>query len=182
MDKLDRERKLELVKSHINSYPDFPKEGILFRDIFSVFHHHKASVVLQELITDHVKSVDKPVDAVVGLESRGFLFGPQIAITLGVPFVPIRKKGKLPGELVRMEYSLEYGKDVIELQKQSLSGKSSVLIVDDLLATGGTMKAACDLISSCGVDVAECFVIMELSGLGGKSKITAPFHSLICYD
>ncbi|KAF6215480.1 hypothetical protein GE061_010234 [Apolygus lucorum] len=182
MDELDRERKLELVKKHINSYPDFPKEGILFRDIFSVFNDQTASEVLQELIADHVKSIEKSVDAVIGLESRGFLFGPQIANTLSVPFIPIRKKGKLPGELVRIEYSLEYGKDVIELQKDSLCGKSSVLIVDDLLATGGTMKAACDLIKSCGVDVAECFVIMELSGLGGKSKIPAPFHSLICYD
>ncbi|CAB0002641.1 unnamed protein product [Nesidiocoris tenuis] len=108
-DDVERVKKIEFVKQHVRSYPDFPKKGILFRDIFSVFNDVEATRTLDCLIADHVKNLQKPIDAVIGLESRGFLFGPQIASILGVPFVPARKKGKLPGELMRIEYSLEYG-------------------------------------------------------------------------
>ncbi|CAB0008711.1 unnamed protein product [Nesidiocoris tenuis] len=108
-DDVERVKKIEFVKQHVRSYPDFPKKGILFRDIFSVFNDVEATRTLDCLIADHVKNLQKPIDAVIGLESRGFLFGPQIASILGVPFVPARKKGKLPGELIRLEYSLEYG-------------------------------------------------------------------------
>ncbi|BES88775.1 adenine phosphoribosyltransferase [Nesidiocoris tenuis] len=181
-DDVERVKKIEFVKQHVRSYPDFPKKGILFRDIFSVFNDVEATRTLDCLIADHVKNLQKPIDAVIGLESRGFLFGPQIASILGVPFVPARKKGKLPGELIRLEYSLEYGTDVMEVQKESLAGKKSVLIVDDLLATGGTMKAAVDLATSTGANVVECFVILELADLKGRDKIPVPCHSLIVYD
>lgn len=123
------------------------------------------------------------MDVVCGLEARGFLFGFQIAADLGVAFVPVRKKGKLPGELYSVEYALEYGTDKFEIQKNSIKAGQKVLIVDDLLATGGTMDAACRLIEKCGGQVAECLVVIELTGLKGREKLQGvQVHSFIQYD
>ncbi|XP_014274513.1 adenine phosphoribosyltransferase [Halyomorpha halys] len=173
--------KLRIVKENIRSYPDFPKKGVLFWDVFSILGNSQSLKALMDLLVDHVSSINSPIDAVIGLESRGFLLGPSIALSLDVPFVPIRKKGKLPGKLAEKEFTLEYGSDTFEIQRDSLKAGQSVLIVDDLLATGGTMNAACQLMDDLNVKVAECFVIIELTDLKGRDNIKYPIHSLIQY-
>ncbi|CAH1391652.1 unnamed protein product [Nezara viridula] len=178
---MSMDEKLRIVKENIRSYPDFPKKGVLFRDVFSVFSNTQALKALMDLIVDHVSSIQSPIDAVIGLESRGFLLGPSIALNLDVPFVPVRKKGKLPGELAEIQYKLEYGSDSFEIQRDSLKAGQSVLIVDDLLATGGTMGAACQLMDILNVKVSECFVVIELNDLKGRNNIKYPIHSLIQY-
>nr|CAD7432690.1 unnamed protein product [Timema monikensis] len=129
---------IELVKSNISSYPDFPKPGILFRDIFSIFNNPKAAKALDSVLLRYVRKIVPQTDVVVALESRGFLFGPTLALELGVPFVPVRKKGKLPGTVYQQSYALEYGTDILEIQASSIQLGQKVLIVDDLIATGGS--------------------------------------------
>ncbi|XP_053592837.1 adenine phosphoribosyltransferase-like [Microplitis demolitor] len=136
---------------------------------------------MNDLLIDHVKSL-KNVDVIVGLDSRGFLLGPILSTELGKPFVPIRKKGKLPGNIKRESYTLEYGEATVEIQTDSISKGKKVLIVDDLLATGGTMSAAIKLIEAIGAEVVECIVLMELNSLNGRSKISVPVFSLIQYN
>nr|CAD7398257.1 unnamed protein product [Timema poppensis] len=127
---------IELVKSNINSYPDFPKPGILFRDIFSIFNNPKAAKTLDSVLLRYVRKIVPQTDVVVALESRGFLFGPTLALELGVSFVPVRKKGKLPGTVYQKSFALEYGTDILEIQASSIQLGQKVLIVDDLIATG----------------------------------------------
>lgn len=156
---------------------------INFRDIFSALSHGDVCRALKELFLIHLKRSCPDVDVVCGLEARGFLFGFQIAADLGVAFVPIRKKGKLPGSLHSQEYSLEYGTDKFEIQKNSIKPGQKVLIVDDLLATGGTLNAACRLIEKCGAEVAECLIIIELRDLKGREKLEGTkVHTFIQYD
>ncbi|MCP4716907.1 MAG: adenine phosphoribosyltransferase, partial [Deltaproteobacteria bacterium] len=122
-------------------------------------------------------------DVVAGIESRGFILGVPLAMALGKGFVPIRKPGKLPAETVSAEYSLEYGTDRIEMHVDAVAKADRVLIVDDLLATGGTMKAACDLVEQCGAQVAECAFLIELAGLNGKDKLPGyKLNSMLTYD
>ncbi|GFO41107.1 adenine phosphoribosyltransferase [Plakobranchus ocellatus] len=173
--------RLSRIRNTLGAIPDFPKAGILFRDIFPVLRDAEVFKDLNEEIFEASKSYPD-VECVVGLESRGFLFGPILAQKLSVPFVPIRKKGKLPGELISQTYELEYGTDCCEIQKGSVSKGQKVLIIDDLLATGGTMKAACDLLEKLEADIVLCLCIIELTGLKGKSKIDKPFKSLITFD
>lgn len=170
---------IELVIKHIKSYPNFPKPGILFRDIFSIFNNTEATKALQSLISTHCSSLKGKINVVCALESRGFLFGPQIALELQVPFVPIRKQGKLPGDVAKISFELEYGTDVFEIQSSTIPSGSKVLLVDDLLATGGSLAAACKLITSLGGTVEQCLVIMELQDLKGRSNIPSSVHSLI---
>lgn len=145
--------------------------------------HGEVCAALKELFLAHIKRECPDVEVVCGLEARGFLFGFQIAADLGIPFVPIRKKGKLPGELYSQEYALEYGTDKFEIQKNAIKSGQKVLIVDDLLATGGTMEAASRLIEKCGGQVAECLAVIELVGLNGRSKLAGTkVHSFIQYD
>lgn len=123
------------------------------------------------------------IDVIVGLDARGFLFGFSMAAELGLPFVPIRKKGKLPGKCYSFEYGLEYGTDVLEIQENSLTTGQNVLIVDDLLATGGTLNGACELIRRTGAHVVDIIVIMELLSLNGRSNVPVKnIHALISYD
>lgn len=138
----------------------------------------EAFATLKDLLIEHAKTCEN-LSCVVGLESRGFLFGTIIASELNIPFVPIRKKGKLPGKLKSIEYKLEYGEDVFEVQIESLVGSMNVLIVDDLLATGGSLKAAVNLLKQCNANVLECFVVMELSELEGRDNLSVPVHSLL---
>ncbi|XP_022337843.2 adenine phosphoribosyltransferase-like [Crassostrea virginica] len=173
--------RIDRIKSEIKEYPDFPKPGILFRDIFPVLRKPDVFQELIDVMVDHIKAKAPDVELIVGLESRGFLFAPLIALRLNCGFAPVRKKGKLPGEKERVEYSLEYGTDVFEVQKESFKPGQSVVIVDDLLATGGTMKAACELIAKVGANVVDCLVVMELTDLNGRSKLTKPCSSLISY-
>jgi len=177
---MDKAQKLKLVKDAVTSYHDFPKPGIIFRDIFGIFKNVPALQAMKDLILEHVALLD--IELVVGLDSRGFLLGPLISFELAKPFIPIRKKGKLPGKLVQQSYTLEYGEDIIEMQINDLHGKKKVLLVDDLLATGGTMEAAEKLIKSAGMHIVECLAIIELTDLKGRSKLESPVHSLIQYN
>ncbi|KAG5339653.1 APT phosphoribosyltransferase, partial [Acromyrmex charruanus] len=177
---MDKNDKLQILKNAIKSYPDFPEPGIIFRDIFGVFNNITALRTMKDLIMEHILFLE--VDLVVGLDSRGFLFGPIISIELDKPFLPIRKKGKLPGKVIQQKYTLEYGEATFELQTEFINKGTRVLIVDDLLATGGTMAAAVQLIKSTGADIIECIVIMELTLLKGRDKVGVPVHSFIQYD
>ncbi|KAL1124597.1 hypothetical protein AAG570_001221 [Ranatra chinensis] len=136
-----------------------------------------------DLLFNHVDAVikGKSVSAIVGLDARGFLFGPSLALHLGVPFIPVRKSGKLPGEVSGMKFELEYGSDEFQIQKDSLKSGDSAIIVDDLLATGGSLSATCKLLEGLGVNVVECLVIMELKELKGRERLTSPVYSLLQY-
>ncbi|XP_023711779.1 adenine phosphoribosyltransferase [Cryptotermes secundus] len=177
---MDQEQKLEFVKNHIESYPDFPKPGILFRDLFSVLRNPCAFRALQEVMIEHVslQLTPKP-EAVVALDARGFLIGPLIALHFDIPFIPIRKRGKLPGQVIQVSFALEYGTDIFEIQSVGIKSGQNVLIVDDLLATGGSLNAACQLVQQLHATVLECLVIIELVDLKGRDNVKAPVHSLI---
>ncbi|XP_076633348.1 adenine phosphoribosyltransferase isoform X2 [Colletes latitarsis] len=155
-------------------------ESLIFRDIFSVFHNIVALRAMKDLIVEHTLFLE--VDLVVGLDSRGFLLGPMICIELGKPFVPIRKKGKLPGKVTQKDFTLEYGQEIFEIQTDCIKKDSRVLIVDDLLATGGSMAAAVELIKSTGAEVIECLVVIELNALKAREKLNVPVHSFVQYD
>ena len=164
----------KFVRESLVAYKDFPKPGITFQDVFSgIFLKPDALKTLMQLMREKAVSLEGEVDCVVGLDSRGFLMGPTMAEAIGVPFVPIRKKGKLPGDCCGTSYELEYGSAEIEIQTIGFkeNGLRKALIVDDLLATGGTMEAAVKLIRDCGATPVECFVIIELTGLEGRSRI-----------
>lgn len=138
---------------------------------------------IRDLLVERVKNANVKIDAIVGLDARGFLFGFTISAELGIPFVPIRKKGKLPGKCRSYEYTLEYGSGVLEIQESSIHTNQNVIIVDDLLATGGTLNAAYQLVTASGANVEEIIVIMELKSLNGRANIpTNKIHTLITYD
>lgn len=156
----------------IATHEDFPKPGISFKDMFPLLANPEAFANLIEKFVEMV--ADFKPDVIIGLESRGFLLGTPLALKLDIPFVPIRKKGKLPGELERVEYSLEYGTDIMEIQKSAvnlMSGKK-ILIVDDLLATGGTLNAACQLVNQiCPDSQIASLLLIELDFLKGRNRV-----------
>ncbi len=164
----------------IRAIPDFPKSGILFRDIAPALADPEA---FREII-DHMAASAREwgVEAIAGIESRGFLFGAPVALSLGMPFVPIRKVGKLPGETVQEEYVLEYGTAILEVQRDAALSGRRVVIVDDLLATGGTTRAAASLVAALGGTVAGISVLIELEALGGRSVLgKTPIQALLTY-
>jgi len=169
-DKCEHDNRVQTVLAAFEKHPDFPKPGVTFMDIFGVFRTPLALEALMSLATDFAMSHKDEIDVVVGLDARGFLLGPIMANALKKPFVPIRKKGKLPGNCFSIEYALEYGKSQVEIQKDSVNLDDRVLIVDDLLATGGTLSAAIDLVNKCGAKVALCWVVVELTDLCGRKK------------
>ncbi|XP_046752360.1 adenine phosphoribosyltransferase isoform X1 [Diprion similis] len=171
--------KIAVVRNAIGTYPDFPKPGVIFRDVFSILTNVSASQVLMDLMVEHARSLG--IDVIVGLDARGFLFGPLIAAKLEKPFVPIRKKGKLPGRVLSQSFKLEYGEDTFEIQENVLGKRKRVLVVDDLLATGGTMAAATQLLNLAEADV-HCLVVIELTSLNGRSKLSAPVHSIVQFE
>jgi len=173
------DERIQIVRSALKSYEDFPKPGIVFQDIFAVFSNPSALEALFGIAKDYSAAIKDDIDIIVGLDSRGFLFGPIMANFIGKPFVPARKAGKLPGICANVEYSLEYGSDKLEIQQDSMKRGDRVLVVDDLLATGGTMAAAVDLVKKVGGEVVSCWVVMELAGLKGRDKVHAPLHSVI---
>ncbi|KAK0048227.1 adenine phosphoribosyltransferase [Biomphalaria pfeifferi] len=175
------EEKLTRVRASIVDVPNFPKKGIIFRDIFPVLRNPPVFKDLIDLLINAVTESVPDAQCIVGLESRGFLFGPILAEQLNIPFVPIRKKGKLPGEILSVTYELEYGSDTFEAQSNSVAQGAKVVIVDDLLATGGTMKAACDLMVKLKAQVCLCLVIIELPSLKGRDKVSYPVKSLITF-
>ena len=170
-----------LLRQHIRDVPDFPKPGILFKDITPLLQKPD---VFQRIIDSFVERYkDEKVDVVVGIESRGFLFGTPIAHQLGASFVPVRKKGKLPYTTVDISYDLEYGSATIEMHTDAIGAGHRAVVIDDLLATGGTADAACQLIERQGGSVVECAFVVELAFLNGREKMgDRRIHSLVTYD
>ncbi len=169
------------LKDYVRSIPDFPEKGIIFRDVTSVLQDAQGLHASIDTMQACLEGVD--FDVVVGPESRGFIFGVPIAYNLGKPFVPIRKKGKLPCETIAEEYELEYGTAVIEIHKDAIKPGQKVVIIDDLIATGGTTSAMIRLIERLGGRVVKMVFLMELAGLLGRKKLQGyPVDSVICYD
>lgn len=171
----------EELRAGIRDVKDFPVKGIVFRDITTLLKNGELLRKSVDYMLEPFKEVK--LDKIVGIESRGFVFGTAIAYKLNVGFVPIRKPGKLPAEKIRQEYQLEYGSDAMEIHTDAVNPGESVLIVDDLLATGGTSLAACGLIKKLGGNIAGLSFLVELSFLGGRKLIDKyDIHSLIQYD
>lgn len=168
------------IKDHIRSIPDFPKPGILFYDISTLLSHPDAWQVAMGRMAKAV-SRHQP-DLLAGIESRGFLVAAPLALKLGCGFAMVRKKGKLPGRTIRYEYALEYGTDTIEIQHDAVEKGQRVVVLDDLLATGGTMAAAIQLFRNVGATVAGAACIIELTFLKGRAKLDVPFDALVAYD
>ena len=157
------------LKEHIRSIQDFPKEGILFRDITTLLKNPGALAETIDRLAEFAEGRD--IDVVVGMESRGFIFGTPLAVKIGRGFVPVRKPGKLPAETESEEYSLEYGTDRLEIHRDAISKGTKVLVVDDLLATGGTAAATCNLVRKLGGVVTGCAFVIELDFLNGREKL-----------
>jgi adenine phosphoribosyltransferase len=174
-----RETKMDF-KEHIRAIADFPKPGILFYDISTLLAHPQAWHAMIEQLAAAIRP-HKP-ELLVGIESRGFLVAAPLAYALGSGFAMVRKQGKLPGETVRHTYDLEYGTDTIEVQVDAIAPGQRVVVLDDLLATGGTMRAAIDLVQQRGATVAAAACIIELAFLGGRSRLDVPFTSMIVYE
>jgi adenine phosphoribosyltransferase len=160
------------IKSKIRTVPDYPKKGIMFRDITTLIKDPVGFRLVIDTLTQRYIHANFSFDTIVGIESRGFIIGSALAYTLGKGFIPIRKKGKLPAEVVSQEYALEYGTDRIEIHKDALRKGERVLLVDDLLATGGTALAAAALIEKLGAVIVEMCFIVDLPDVGGKKKLT----------
>lgn len=171
---------MKKLEDYVVSIPDFPEEGIIFRDVTSVLQDAEGLHLAIDTMQDKIKDID--FDVVVGPESRGFIFGTPIAYNTGKPFVLIRKAGKLPRETVSVSYELEYGQATIEMHKDSIKPGQKVLIVDDLIATGGTTEAMIQLIEGLGGEVAGIVVLIELAGLKGRELLKGyRLESAICY-
>jgi len=166
------------IKSKIRSIPDYPKKGIMFRDITTLIKDPVGFRLMVDMFTQRYITDVVRYDVIVGIEARGFIMGGALSYTLGKGFVPIRKLGKLPAEVVSQEYSLEYGVDTIEIHKDSLLPGTRVLVVDDLLATGGTALAAAALIEKLGGVVAELAFIVNLPDVGGEQKLRDKGYSV----
>lgn len=165
-------------QEHIRDVPNFPKEGIVFKDITTLLKNGPVFQNLIQELTERYRPYD--LDKIVGIESRGFIFGAPLSANLGVGFVPARKPGKLPAETVKEEYELEYGTDAIEIHKDAISPGDKVLIIDDLIATGGTARAAANLVKQLGGEVVELFFLIELSFLKGRDLLSEfPVYTLI---
>ena len=171
---------MKKIEEYVRSIPDFPEKGIIFRDITSVLQDPDG---LKLAIDDMIALLDGvDFDVVAGTESRGFMFGMPIAYALGKSFVPIRKKGKLPCETISEEYDLEYGSAVIEMHKDAIVPGQKVVLVDDLIATGGTIKASAKMVERLGGEVVKILFLMELAGLKGREKLAGyDIASVITY-
>jgi adenine phosphoribosyltransferase len=168
------------LRAYIRDIPDFPTPGIVFKDITPLLLHPVALDTAVVSLTQLVRPAQ--VDFVVAAEARGFILGATLARELGAGFVPARKPGKLPAETITAEYTLEYGIDALEVHADALAGGARVLIHDDMLATGGTAGALCDLVAALGAEIVGCAFLVELSFLGGRARLAPhPVHSLIEY-
>lgn len=168
------------LKDHIRGIPDFPKPGILFYDISTLLRHaaawQEAVDRMAEMVARHRPTL------LAGIESRGFLLAAPLALRLNCGFVMLRKRGKLPGAVVGLDYALEYGQDRIEIQADAVSPGDRVVLLDDLLATGGTMRAGIDLLRLVGAEVPAAAALVELTFLGGRERLGLPLDSLVAYD
>ena len=171
---------MKKLEDYVITIPDFPEEGIMFRDITGILKEADGIRLAEDELMEKLEGVE--YDAIVGLESRGFLFGMPMAYTMQKPFIPIRKKGKLPRETVERTYDLEYGTATIEVHKEDIFEGEKLVLVDDLLATGGTMEAACRLVESLGGEVVKILFLLELEGLNGRAKLEGyDIESLVKY-
>ena len=172
---------MKKLEEYVRSIPDFPEPGIIFRDVTSILQDADGLRLAIDSMQEWLKGVD--VDVIMGAESRGFIFGMPIAYNLHKPFVPIRKAGKLPCETISQSYELEYGEATIEIHKDSIRPGQKVVIIDDLIATGGTVQAATKLVEQLGGEVVKIVFLMELAGLNGREKLKGyDVASVICYD
>jgi len=172
---------MKQMEEYVRSIPDFPEPGIIFRDVTSVLQDADGLKLAVDLMQEKLAGVD--FDVIVGPESRGFIFGVPIAYNLHKPFIPIRKKGKLPCETVAVEYELEYGTSVLEMHADAIKPGQRVVIIDDLMATGGTNKAMISLIEQLGGEVVKTVFLMELAGLKGREKLKGyDIDSVIVYS
>ena len=172
---------MKKIEDYVTNIPDFPEPGIIFRDITTVLQDADGLQLAIDQIQEKIEAADP--DVIVGLESRGFIFGMPVAYNLHKPFVLVRKKGKLPRETVETSYDLEYGSAAIEMHRDSIKPGQTVAIVDDLIATGGTVEAAVHLIEELGGKVVKIAFLMELAGLKGREKLAGyDVESVICYD
>jgi adenine phosphoribosyltransferase len=164
------------IKSRIRTVPHYPKQGIQFRDITTLL---KDPVGLRVTIDDLARRyADRGIDKIAGIEARGFILGAPLAYVLGKGFIPIRKKGKLPAETIGHDYELEYGIDRIEIHIDAISPGEKVLLVDDLIATGGTAEAACKLIQKMGGEIVECCFVIDLPDIGGRARLEKHGHKV----
>ena len=172
---------LETIKKSIRNIPNYPKEGIQFKDITTAIKQPEIFKEVIDIFVQHYKN--KHIDYVIGIESRGFIFASALAYNLGCGFVPIRKSGKLPADVIAQEYELEYGTDRIEIHTDALEKNSKVLIIDDLLATGGTTMAAAELVNKTGAIISGFAFMIELKDLKARNKLEkyAPIFSLVEY-
>ena len=172
---------MKKIEEYVRSIPDFPEEGIIFRDVTSILQEADGLHLAIDLIQEKLEGLE--FDIIAGTESRGFIFGVPVAYNLHKPFVPVRKKGKLPCETVSREYDLEYGTAEIEIHKDAIQPGKKVVLIDDLIATGGTIEAAAKLVEELGGEVVKVVFLMELAGLNGREKLAEyDVESVICYE
>ena len=168
------------LKDTIRDIPDFPKEGIIFKDITTLLKDKEAFRRSIDLLAEKFRN--EGIEYVVGVEARGFIFGAALALEIGAGFIPVRKKGKLPAKTHKVEYELEYGTDILEIHEDAIPENAKVLIVDDLLATGGTVRAVADLLKKLNATISGVAFLVELKFLNGKDKLKdLPVHSVIQY-
>jgi len=174
---------MKTVKDYIRTIADFPHEGILFRDVTTLFSDPRGfRMTVDQMLNPFA---GQQIDKVVGLEARGFILGGAIAHQLATGFVPIRKKGKLPGTTIRQDYTLEYGKAIVEIHDDAVLPGEKILLVDDLLATGGTAEAGITLLERLGAEIVSCAFIIDLPELGGRAKLDSmgmDVHALCAFD
>ncbi|KAM3322041.1 adenine phosphoribosyltransferase 4 [Capsicum chacoense] len=176
----DQDPRIHAIQSSIRVVPDFPKSGIMFQDITTLLLNPKAFKDTIDLFVERYRG--KNISVVAGIEARGFIFGPPIALAIGAKFVPLRKPKKLPGKVFRQEYDLEYGSDCIEMHIEAVEAGERALVVDDLIATGGTLCAAMNLLERAGAEVVECACVIEIPELKGKEKLNGkPLYVLVEY-
>ena len=172
------ETKTPTLKSYITDVPDFPKKGIIFKDLTSLLESPEGVEQCLEALISTLKN--KQIDKIVGIEARGFFFGMLMATALKVPFVPVRKPGKLPRKVISQSYELEYGSDVLEMHEDAIKSGEKIVIHDDVLATGGTLLAGTELITKTGAKLTNCAVFIEISALNGRNRLgSIPVHSSI---
>lgn len=172
---------MKKIEEYVRSIPDFPEPGIIFRDVTSILQDADGLALAIDSMQACLKDLE--IDVIAGTESRGFIFGVPIAYNLHKPFVPVRKKGKLPCETISRSYDLEYGSATIEMHKDSIKPGQKVVLIDDLIATGGTIEAAIKMIEELGGEVVKVVFLMELSGLNGRERLKGyDVESVICYE
>ena len=169
VDSGDYQQRCEYIKSNVRSIPDWPIQGVIFRDITTLLEDPKVFKTICAIFYN--RYVDQKVDKIVGIDARGFIFGAVLAYQLDISFVPIRKKGKLPYKTISESYSLEYGEETIEIHEDAIADGDRIVIIDDLMATGGTIAASASLVEKLGGDILECAFVIELPDLKGRDKM-----------